>query len=523
MSKVRTTAAEMSAFVNAAQTLFGDTIDTISRENIKAVVNSVPGMKYPWWLEKNSQFRAGRGMYSLSRVQAYGMSGATAVATTAPKVKTAPMPKIRKTTKFTPSAVSLPPAPPPTVEVSQSAVPTLSLTGVGTEAEQFEHASLVPMAARGYVPFGHFNTVLSVIQSNIFYPAFVTGLSGNGKTMMIEQVCAKLGREFVRVNVTAETDEDDLIGGFRLQDGKTVWQNGPVVVAMERGAILLLDEVDLGTNKLMCLQPVLEGKPIYLKKINKVVKPARGFNVLATANTKGQGSFDGKFVGTNVLNEAFLERFPVTFEQEYPAVKTEIKILMSALQAALSDGNVSEISAEQAKASEFVTNLVGWADGIRKLYYEGGITEIISTRRLVHIINAFVIFGFNRRMAIELCLNRFDADTKIQFVDLYSKIDAELDGIVSPQPSVSSSSEEQTVKTAPAESATSGVTPVVSAPTPAQPASSPNAPAAGNDMSTPSSATSNAASEVLEELKKLIGTNIGAMAGQGPWNPSGNR
>lgn len=493
MSKIRTTAAEMSAFVNAAKALFGDTVNTISRENIKMVVDSVPGMKYPWWLEKNSQYRSGRGMYSLSQVQAYGMSGAAA-AVPATKVKTATkMPKIRKMANFTPSAASLPPAPKPTVEVSQQAVPTMSLTGVGSEAEQFEHASLVPIPARGYVPFGHFNTVLSVIKSGVFYPAFVTGLSGNGKTMMIEQVCAQLGREFVRVNVTAETDEDDLIGGFRLQDGKTVWQNGPVVVAMERGAILLLDEVDLGTNKLMCLQPVLEGKPIYLKKINKVVRPAPGFNVLATANTKGQGSFDGKFVGTNVLNEAFLERFPVTFEQEYPAIKTEIKILIGALQSALSDGNVSQVAAEQAKADEFVANLVGWADGIRKLYYENGITEIISTRRLVHIINAFVIFGFNRRMAIELCLNRFDTDTKTQFIDLYSKIDAELDGIVSPQPSGSSSSEEQTVMTVLDDNIQKSD-------------SVPPAPAAGNDKA----ATVTAADAVAAALEQFLKEKMAA-------------
>lgn len=519
MSKSRTTNAEMSAFIQAAQSLFGDTVNNIRREDIKTIVESVPGMKYPWWLEKNAEFRAGRGMYSLAKVQAYGVGGAatyTLTAPAAPKVASV-MPKIRKASVFKPSV----PAPAPTVDTSTAQVPVLSMSSdsIAAEAERFEHASLIPLAAQGYVPFGHFNTVQSIIASGVFYPAFVTGLSGNGKTMMVEQVCANLDREFIRVNVTAETDEDDLIGGFRLQDGKTVWQNGPVIVAMERGAILLLDEVDLGTNKLMCLQPVLEGKPVYLKKINKVVRPARGFNVLATANTKGQGSFDGKFIGTNVLNEAFLERFPVTFEQEYPAIKTEVRILESALAIDLAERGIALNPFQMEKADEFLSRLVGWADGIRKLYAEGGITEIISTRRLVHIVKAFVIFNFNRRMAIELCLNRFDTDTKIQFVDLYSKIDPELDGIASPQPSVSSSSEER-VETASAP--TSGVV------TSVQPA-----PAAGNAPDTTSfteavaavtpTPTTDSKSEVLEELKKLIGANVGAMTGQGPWNPSGNR
>ncbi len=455
MSRASTTASDMAAFVNAAKTIYGDTVSSITRDQIKTIVAKTPGLKHPWWLEKSDEYRIGRGVYSLTKVAAAGMSAATATSSSLSRSlpKMAKMPKIRKTPTFIPNT----PAPRPTVETSSVAVPTLSASENNEAAEQFEHASLVPVAARGYVPFGHFNTMKSIIASRIFYPAFVTGLSGNGKTMMIEQVCAQLGREFVRVNVTAETDEDDLIGGFRLQDGKTVWQNGPVIVAMERGAILLLDEVDLGTNKLMCLQPVLEGKPIYLKKINKVVRPAPGFNILATANTKGQGSFDGKFVGTNVLNEAFLERFPITIEQEYPSSKTEIKILVGSLDAALENAGVTLPVFQYGKAEEFVTKLVGWAEGIRKLYAEGGITEIISTRRLVHIINAFVIFGLNRRMAIELCLSRFDTDTKIQFVDLYSKIDAELDGIAegseeplqtsSPQPSTSEEKSESTEQT----------------------------------------------------------------------------
>jgi MoxR-like ATPase len=240
---------------------------------------------------------------------------------------------------------------------------------------------------------------------------YITGLSGNGKTMMIEQVCAAEKREMVRVNITIETDEDDLLGGFRLVDGRTVWQNGPVIVAMERGAVLLLDEVDLGSNKMMCLQPVLEGKSIYLKKINKVITPAAGFNIIATANTKGKGSDDGRFIGTNVMNEAFLERFSITMEQEYPSAKTEEKILTNVLAASgVIDG-------------DFVKKLVSWADIVRKSFYEGAVSEIISTRRLVHICEAYAIFNQNREKAIQLCLNRFDLDTKASFLDLYKKLD----------------------------------------------------------------------------------------------------
>jgi MoxR-like ATPase len=251
-----------------------------------------------------------------------------------------------------------------------------------------------------------------IIKSGKFYPTYVTGLSGNGKTMMIEQICAQEGRELVRANITKETDEDDLIGGFRLVDGKTVWQNGPVIVAMERGAILLLDEVDLGDAKLMCLQPVLEGKAIFLKKTNRVVTPAKGFNILATANTKGKGSDDGRFIGTNVMNEAFLERFSITFEQEYPPLKTEAKILNNVL------------AASDIEDKDFAEKLVNWADMIRKAFYDGAVSDIISTRRLVHICEAYSIFGQNREKAIKLCLNRFDVDTKNGFFDLYAKLDA---------------------------------------------------------------------------------------------------
>ena len=271
--------------------------------------------------------------------------------------------------------------------------------------------NIVPNKDKGFVSFGNHPDVRNIIKSNKFYPIFITGLSGNGKTFSVVQACAESKREMIRVNITIETDEDDLLGGYRLKDGQTVWQNGPVIEAMERGAVLLLDEVDLASNKIMCLQPILEGNGVYVKKINKFVKPKVGFNVVATANTKGQGSDDGKFIGTNILNEAFLERFPVTFEQTYPSAKTEQKILNNTL--ALSG----------KKDEKYVEKLSTWADVIRKTYFDGGVDEIISTRRLVHICQAFAIFG-NKMKAIELCTNRFDDDTKNSFVDLYGKVDA---------------------------------------------------------------------------------------------------
>ena len=271
--------------------------------------------------------------------------------------------------------------------------------------------NVVPQKDKDFVSFGNFSDVKNVITSKKFYPIFITGLSGNGKTLAVTQACAVTKREMIRVNITIETDEDDLLGGYRLKDGQTIWQNGPVIEAMERGAVLLLDEIDLASNKIMCLQPILEGSGIYVKKINKFVKPKFGFNVIATANTKGQGSDDGKFIGTNVLNEAFLERFPVTFEQEYPAAKTEQKIVATKLKSA-------------GKADEkFASNLVTWADVIRKTYKDGGVDEIISTRRLVHIAEAYSIFK-SKMKAIEVCTNRFDNDTKTSFVDLYTKVDA---------------------------------------------------------------------------------------------------
>ena len=269
--------------------------------------------------------------------------------------------------------------------------------------------NLVPELDDKFVKFGNFNDVKKIISSKIFYPAFITGLSGNGKTFSVEQACAQTKRELIRVNITIETDEDDLIGGFRLVDGATVWHNGPVVEALNRGAVLLLDEIDLASNKILCLQSILEGKGVFLKKIGRYVKPAAGFNVIATANTKGKGSDDGRFVGTNVLNEAFLERFPVTFEQQYPTPASEQKIL----EALCEDKDLCK-------------RLVDWADIIRKTFFDGGIDEVISTRRLVHIVRAFQIFG-NRAKAITTCISRFDDETKQAFQELYDKVDADVD------------------------------------------------------------------------------------------------
>ena len=268
----------------------------------------------------------------------------------------------------------------------------------------------IPEVDKSYVRFGHFKDIEKIIKSKIFYPIFLTGLSGNGKTFSVEQVCAKLKREMVRVNVTVETDEDDLLGGFRLVNGQTEFHKGPVIEAMERGAVLLLDEVDLASNKILALQPVLEGKGVYLKKINEWVQPADGFNVIATANTKGKGSETGAFIGTNILNEAFLERFAITLEQDYPAPATETKIVNNVFKS----HNVND--------HDFARRLVDWAGIIRKTFYDGGTDEIISTRRLVHVAKAFSIFE-NKLKAIELCIARFDEDTKATFRKLYECLD----------------------------------------------------------------------------------------------------
>jgi len=366
-------------------------IRSITRPQVLQICDKY-GLDKPNWILNDVARKLGRGIYSLPE------HGADL-----PKVAT-------KTTKVKVAA----PAP----VIPETAVAMVAPSVVATNAE----LSLVPEKATGYVPFGHFADVRSIVKSKKFYPTYITGLSGNGKTMMVEQICAAEKREMVRVNITIETDEDDLIGGFRLVNGETVWQDGPVITAMSRGALLLLDEVDLGSNKLMCLQPVLEGKAVYLKKTNRVVHPTAGFNIVATANTKGKGSDDGRFIGTNVMNEAFLERFSITMEQEYPAAKIESKILNNVL------------GASGIENTEFVDKLVTWADVIRKSFYEGALSEIISTRRLVHICEAYAIFNQNKVKAIELCLNRFDIDTKNAFLELYRKVDETVDPVTEASP-----------------------------------------------------------------------------------------
>ena len=351
----------------------------LTRSEINDFVKSGK-IKNPSWL-KQDQYKVARGIYSLP-VDGNDISS---------QVKEEIQSELPKTEKA-----------PANETVSQAAFIVSSLTG-----------DIVPSKDPVFVPWGYFKDIKSIVSSKQFYPIFITGLSGNGKTMNVSQACAQAKRECIRVNITIETDEDDLLGGYRLKDGQTVWQNGPVIEAMERGAVLLLDEIDLASNKIMCLQPILEGNGVFLKKINKFIKPAPGFNVIATANTKGQGSNDGKFIGTNILNEAFLERFPITVEQAYPTNKIESKILLNVM---------SEKGLTKKDDESFASNLITWADIIRKTFYEGGVDEIISTRRLVHIVEAYTIFK-NKMKAIEMCTNRFDVDTKTSFMDLYSKID----------------------------------------------------------------------------------------------------
>jgi hypothetical protein len=342
--------------------------DTLTRAEITALV-SKKKIKKPSWLLRSEKYRVDRGTYKLP------LDGKP---TENEQLMEAPVADTK----------------------TEAAYVVSSLTG-----------NIVPQKDANFVSFGNYPDVKNIIKSGQFYPLFITGLSGNGKTMSVTQACAELKKELIRVNITIETDEDDLLGGYRLKDGQTVWQNGPVIEAMERGAVLLLDEIDLASNKIMCLQPILEGSGVFVKKINKFVKPKDGFNVIATANTKGQGSEDGKFIGTNVLNEAFLERFPITFEQTYPTSKTEKKILSNTLKAA------------GKKDDKFVDNLTTWADVIRKTYFDGGVDEVISTRRLVHITQAYSIFD-NKMKAIQMCTNRFDDDTKNSFVELYTKVDS---------------------------------------------------------------------------------------------------
>jgi len=337
------------------------------------------GLGFPAWLINKPTFKVDRGVYNLAPMfQGSGLN-----------VQTAP--------------VAAPRVP---LEVVETQLPAeLVQAKLKVEVED-----LIPGKDKTFVPFGFYRDLKKVLQGNLFYPIFISGLSGNGKTTMAEQVCAALKREAIRVNISIETDEDDLIGGNTLVDGNVVYREGPVLTAMKRGAVLILDEIDRGSNKLMCLQAILEGKPYFNKKTGETVTPAPGFNIVATANTKGRGSDDGKFISANILDEAFLERFAITVEQEYPTMATEKKIVLKKMERV---NNVDE---------GFATHLVTWSDVIRKTYYEGAIDELISTRRLEHIVNAFAVFG-DKKKAVQLCVNRFDDDTKEAFIDLYTKVD----------------------------------------------------------------------------------------------------
>jgi len=357
------------AFIVAAQELFGKS-PILTRDGIQQVVEE-KNVAYPYWLVTKSEYRYGRGKYKLPSVFEGTFNA------------------------------------PPVPEVEPIAL-AAQVVALRQTKLQDDSDSAIPEKFPNYVPFGFFKDLQNIVRSKMFYPVFITGHSGNGKTLMVEQVCAELNRECIRVNISIETDESDLLGGPVLVDGNTPFRDGPVLLAMKRGAILLIDEVDRGSNKLMCLQGILEGKSFYNKKTGEVIKPAPGFNVIATANSKGQGTDEGKYL-VQILDSAFLERFPITVEQEYPTATIEKKIL-----------------APLIADKDFVDNLVQWADVVRQSYKQGATDELISTRRLVHIAKAFDIFK-DRMKAITLCLNRFDEETKTAFLDLYSKVDAKVE------------------------------------------------------------------------------------------------
>ena len=361
-------------FLDAAAEQFPNQVE-FSKSTVKKIC-ATAGIPKPSWLFRNPQFKAGYGTYSIESV--------------------------------VPENYSQPVAPQVQAVQTVETVPVPTST-VGVNVLD-ENISVIPSIMDNYVPFGHFKDLKSILKSGIFFPVFITGLSGNGKTLMVEQICAKLKKELFRVNITIETDEDDLIGSNTLINGNIVFKEGPVLKAMRKGAVLLLDEVDLASNKIMCLQSILEGGGYLIKKTGEFVKPAEGFTVVATANTKGKGSEDGRFIGTNILNEAFLERFAICLEQEYPPVTTEKKIVK---------GDFAILGVND---DEFANKLVDWADVIRKSFYEGAVDEVISTRRLVHIAKAYSMFN-DKLKSIEVCLARFDEDTKASFLDLYTKVD----------------------------------------------------------------------------------------------------
>ena len=343
--------------------------------------------EFPYWLKSNRYNFKDGAVFNLQPILAVDNNGTTV-----------PVPQPEATVKVAT-------VPSPQVQNMPVAAATQSVNLIDDKVK------IIPEKMSNYVPFGHFKDVKGILKSKLFFPVFVTGLSGNGKTLMIEQTCAQLKRELFRVNITIETDEDDLMGGHTLQNGNIIFREGPVIKAMRKGAVLLLDEVDLGSNKLMCLQSVLEGKGYLIKKTGEWVTPTPGFTIVATANTKGQGSEDGKFIGTQIMNEAMLERFAITMQQEYPPVTTERNILKK--EMALT-GPVDE---------DFCKKLVDWADIIRKTYYEGAIDDVITTRRLVHIVNAFRMFD-DKLKSITMCISRFDEETRNAVLDLYTKVDA---------------------------------------------------------------------------------------------------
>lgn len=349
---------------------------TVTFQEVKDIADTA-GVPLPQWFTKDDSNRVGRGMYKVpSAYDADVAAGINMVAQVIP--------------------------------MAQPKVAENRITNVVTDLEL---ENLVPEVYNNYVPFGNFDDVVAIIKSEKFFPVFITGQSGNGKTMSIEQACAKLNRKFVCVSMTPDTDEGDLLGNYVLINGQMEWRDGPVTVAARQGAVLCIDEIDYGSNNLSALQRVFEGKPFLLKKKNELVTPAAGFTVFATANTKGKGSEDGRYMFTNVLNEAFLERFPNTFEQEWPPAKIEQKIV------------AKELSSVDKTDDDFAQKLVTWADVTRRTFAEGGCDEVISTRRLVHIVKTYGIFG-SKMKAIEYSLNRFDTDTKVSFMDLYTKIDA---------------------------------------------------------------------------------------------------
>jgi MoxR-like ATPase len=374
-------------FVDTLASLYGkgDGNYNYTRTQVIAASDKCGMSNPPVWVVNVQSRRAGRGLYNVAEcAAAHDGSGST---------KTA-KPAAQSRAKAVAAATTEEPLP-------------ATVAALVNDVQRF-----TPTKNPIYVPWGHFDTLRSIVKSKVFYPAWVNGESGNGKTLMIEQICAAEGREFFRVNITEETDEDDLLGGFRLVNGDTVWQDGPVVEAMNRGAVLLLDELDLGSFKTMCLQPVLEGKGVFLKKIGKFIKPHTGFTVFATANTKGKGSDDGRFAGTRVQNEALLERFKITVDQPYPPVATEQKILDKVFDA---------LNVDAAVAKPLSSTLARWSESVRRARDEGAIEEIVTTRRLVAIAEGFVIFG-DIKQALTLGLSRFDGETRDALLDFYSKL-----------------------------------------------------------------------------------------------------